>query len=1077
MDPQHRQLLMAAYHALEDAGIPLGKVRNTTAGVFIGIGAMDYSLHLVKQSDEQAASPYLGSGNSLASASGRIAYHFGLNGPCMSIDTACSSSLVAIHQAAAALRSRECTLAIAGGVNLLLSADLQQCLAEAGMLSPDGLCKTFDEKANGYVRSEGCITVILKTRADAEKDGNRIYAVVKGSAVAQDGASGGLTVPNPEAQATVIGRALEAAGLTANDIDFIEAHGTGTSLGDPVETQGIRNAFGKRTESRKIRLGSVKTNTGHLEAAAGIAGFIKAALSIYKKVLPAHLHYQVSNPHINWIGLPAEVNTVHHNFSLPGKRIFGGVSSFGFTGTVAHCIVASHEGPEKKSFQGSQKGPFVLTVSARSVASLDRLRTAYIAYLRTTKDEIADICFTAANCRTLFELQLLAKGATKQALADQLAVAEIRESEPVNQVNTGNFVDLPLYPFEEKTFWVGPLPGNLLKNTGYQVVWKELDGAALQHENGQKAIVLLLNPSAASIRLTIQLPDTQFSQIITRYWIHQGQDAHIPAISDLEPFVSEIRIASPGQQLIIIYDTTSVEDKPVIAGYTQHFQSALSLLRECAGSGNLADSLVILTALACNTVPEMEHTNAVQYSLATLCLSAGLEMPQLPILHLDLEDAEGKNNIHMQSFSALLTQDYYRQIAVRKGAFWYNTLSPLPEPSATLYPAAGGNYLVTGGNGSLGRHVASWLLDNKAGRAILVSRKTPESRTNGDPRVEHYAMDISDERQVAEFERQLNARGIGLNGIVHAAGISHRAGIGDLNITDIHKAFASKVDGTHLLAKHLAHPGLEFFICYSSIASVWGSGLLAHYAAANAYMDAETANLRRAGIPAKVINWGPWAGSNMMQQDADSAALLEASGISPVSPDHVREQYPNLLQPSLHQEVYADLHPAVFVPIMEIRRPSAFWEEIRVSLAESNPVSGQGKMANQNLLTSQERTDYLCNILHTELRTVLGMARTETIPGRRSFSEMGMDSILLMKFVQRLNDQYGIPASTNMLFNYPTPDQLLKHLDIKMNPQPEVPEPENKRQPDAAEVISRNIGALDNNDLLELIQSDIQKYL
>ncbi len=259
---------------------------------------------------EPAASLYAVTGTSLNTAIGRVAYALGLGGPAMAVDTACSSSLVATHQAVAGLQRGDADLALAGGVNIILSGRLLEFRANAGMLSPDGQCKTFDASANGYVRGEGCGILVLKRLSDAEADGDRIWGVIRGSALNQDGASQGLTVPNGAAQERVIKAALGRAGVQPSDIDYLEAHGTGTEVGDPIEIDATAAAYGRgRKADRPLLIGSVKTNIGHLESAAGAAGLIKTVLAMNRGTIPKHLHFHNPNPEMDWERLPLQVTS------------------------------------------------------------------------------------------------------------------------------------------------------------------------------------------------------------------------------------------------------------------------------------------------------------------------------------------------------------------------------------------------------------------------------------------------------------------------------------------------------------------------------------------------------------------------------------------------------------------------------------------------------------------------------------------------------------------------------------------------------------------------------------------------
>lgn len=295
MDPQQRLMLEVAYEALEHAGIATEDLSGVRAAVLMGVYYGEYQT--ISAANPDAIDAYSATGNAHAVAVGRIAYLLGLRGPAVAIDSACSSSLVTIHLACQSLRLRESDLALAGGVSLILRPETQIAMAKWGMLSPNGRCYSFDSRADGFVRGEGCGVVVLKRLTDAVRDGDRVLAVVRGSAVNQDGRSNGLTAPNTIAQQDVIRAALRSADVTAGSVNYIEAHGTGTGLGDPIEFEALADQYGRG--EGECALGAVKSNFGHLEAAAGIAGFIKAALSVQRAQIPPNLNFAQWNPAID----------------------------------------------------------------------------------------------------------------------------------------------------------------------------------------------------------------------------------------------------------------------------------------------------------------------------------------------------------------------------------------------------------------------------------------------------------------------------------------------------------------------------------------------------------------------------------------------------------------------------------------------------------------------------------------------------------------------------------------------------------------------------------------------------------
>ncbi len=405
IEPQQRLMLETVWEALERAGYAPSTLRGSRTGVFAGVGANEYAQLLSSESVDKIE-PYFITGNALNAISGRVAFALGLEGPAVAVDTACSSALVAVHQACQALHSGDCDLALAGGVNVLLSPVTVIAASRARMLSPVGRCKTFDASADGYVRSEGCGILVLKRLSDAERDGDRICAVISSSAVNQDGASSGLTVPNGGAQQRLIATALDRAGLAGGDVDYLEAHGTGTPLGDPIEVQAAAAAYGgSRDADRPLLMGSVKSNIGHTESASGAAGLIKVVLSLQHEVLPQSLHFDNPSPHIPWDSLPVRVVDKAIPWQANGRPRRAGVSSFGFTGTNAHVLI--EEAPAQPVAAESDAGeqPFnVLALSARTPEALVEIAQRYEAWLSANPSaDLADVCLTAGTGRSHFE--------------------------------------------------------------------------------------------------------------------------------------------------------------------------------------------------------------------------------------------------------------------------------------------------------------------------------------------------------------------------------------------------------------------------------------------------------------------------------------------------------------------------------------------------------------------------------------------------------------------------------------------------------------------------------------------------
>ncbi len=429
MDPQQRILLESTYHAFESAGIEPKSLTNSDVGVFTAINTFDYAFRMTRVLGQEGINAYYGIGNAMASASGRLAYTFGLKGPTLSVDTACSSSLVALHLACQSLSRGECSMVVVGGVNLMLSPELTINFCRAGMLAEDGRCKAFDISAAGYIRGEGCGVVILKTLESAEKDDSPILAVVKGSAINQDGASSGFTVPNGKAQVELIEKALKDANISAADVDYVEAHGTGTELGDPIEVNALARTYGKvHSKKNPLTIGSVKSNIGHLEAAAGLAGVIKMVQSLrYKKFLPS-IHFSTPNPKIDWCNESIRVAVKAENWNKT-KR-YAAVSSFGFTGTNAHVVLGSYE------YADNKKDPKFDPWVDKPLYAFKRIRVWFDEnnQVEETKEDQSIVAYNDSNLQAMERYY--------QELSDAVPLA--------NQTDGGESIDyLRFAPFRE----------------------------------------------------------------------------------------------------------------------------------------------------------------------------------------------------------------------------------------------------------------------------------------------------------------------------------------------------------------------------------------------------------------------------------------------------------------------------------------------------------------------------------------------------------------------------------------------------------------------------------------------------
>lgn len=507
IDPQQRLLLEVAWEALEYAGQSQEVVSRSKTGVFVGLTNAEY-FQYIKHGGFEAIDAYYGTGAVLSSAAGRISYAFGLQGPSMTVDTACSSSLVTTHLACQSLRGRECDMALAGGANLILLPDVNIYMSRARTMAHDGRCKTFDASADGYVRGEGCGIVVLKRLSDAIAGGDNILALIRGSAVRHDGRSGGYTVPNAAVQQELIREALASAGVEPSAISYVEAHGTGTPLGDPIEMRALGAVL--KNEGARVAVSSVKTNIGHLESAAGVAGLIKTVLALQHGEIPPHLHLKEINPQIALEDLgftiPTGVIPWPHD---PEHKRFAGVSSFGLTGTIAHIVL--EEAPidpinvvnvepvlaSRAQDSNTELQPQLLTLSARDPQSLEDLAGLYRNYLdgEGSQESLTDICYTAGARRTHHEYRLAVTGRSHADLVQQLddsRRSELGDARPAIQSPKLVFV----FPGQGSQ-WVGMGQQLLRTEPAFRASMERCDALIREH-NGWSLLEELMGQAEGS---------------------------------------------------------------------------------------------------------------------------------------------------------------------------------------------------------------------------------------------------------------------------------------------------------------------------------------------------------------------------------------------------------------------------------------------------------------------------------------------------------------------------------------------------------------------------------------------------
>jgi acyl transferase domain-containing protein/acyl-CoA synthetase (AMP-forming)/AMP-acid ligase II/acyl carrier protein len=1071
LDPQQRLLLEVCWETFEHAGIPPRSVVGSDTGVFIGISTNDYVYKLTHEPER--IDGYLGTGNALSVAANRLSYVFGLEGPSLAVDTACSSSLVAIHQAGVSLRQGECDIAIAGGVNLMLDPTISINHSRAQMLAPDGRCKTFSAAADGYVRSEGCGLVLLKRLADAQRDGDRILAVIRGTAVNQDGHSAGLTVPNGRAQQRVIRRALQQADLTPGEITYVEAHGTGTPLGDPIEIGALTEVFG--AERRELLVGSVKTNIGHLEAAAGVAGLLKVVLALQHGVLPAHLHCAVASSQIEWAATPVRICGTTVPWTAGGMPRRAGISSFGFGGTNAHLVVEEAPAPPTRAAKALPH--YLLPLSAKTPAALRSLASNMADFLMTTDEDLPDICFTAAFGRDLFAYRLAILGNGPAALAaglrawlageasDQVQHGIVRDAQPVSfhtdadgsdwselaaayvrgmqpgwraqyaAINARR-VTIPGHPFERRQHYLSDLSAATFpSNELYRLNWRSVGSASpstcrlvgrwlvLADRCGWgAAIAHCLKGSGVECRLVYR---------------DSGDGGRLPLPDDAAGLADFLGELAPLQGILHCWACDSPAAPALrpetICEIVRQEVAAIPPLLRAAQRMTAPPRLWVATQAAQMAGPEDRLEGLAQAPLWGLGRSLALEVPELWGGLIDLP-AGAPAQDQAASLLALLCGAFEeRQVALRQGVILAPRLAPYgPALNAPVAIRRDGSYLITGGFGSVGRALGHWLARQGARHLWLVGRSgagdaaaqqhVAALRLQG-VRVETAGLDIADRERLAGQLAAWRQTRPPLRGVIHAAGGNAETPAETLDWPDIAALLPGKVQGGLALAQLTVDADLDFFVSLSSIAALWGAQRQAGYALANSFLDGLAAWQRTRGIPAVAVNFGPIGGSAMLDETA--ARNLGRLGLRPIPLSRAAAALGPVLGAEAAQMAVIEADWPRFAELYRARSPTGLFD----ALADRPPEETSRSNGHYGTVSFADLRAQLVG----ELGATLQLPR-QAIDASVPLPRLGLDSLAALDLRNRLRHSLGLELPISDLLGEFSLDELAVRIAASSSP-------------------------------------------
>jgi acyl transferase domain-containing protein/acyl carrier protein len=1064
LDPQHRMLLEVAWEAMEDAALPAERLAGSRSGFYLGIMWQDYREWLAGEPDA-----YWTTGNGHNFAAGRIAYSLGLTGPALAVDTACSSSLVSVHLAVQALRRGECDTAFAAGANLILSPRSMRLVQETRSLSPDGLCRTFDARAAGFTRGEGCGVVVLKLLDQALSDGDRIHAVIRGSAVNQDGRSGGFTAPNVLSQAAVIGQALASAGLEPADIGYVEAHGTGTALGDPIEMEALAMALGRRNEGAPLPVGAVKTNMGHLESAAGVAGLVKAMLCLRERRIPPLVHFRTLNPRIDLTGTGITVPCELQDWPADGGR-YAGVSSFGMSGTNAHVVLGA--APEQTRQDDSHR-PAGFPVSARTVEALRELAARYADRLdQLPPERYPAFAATAAAGRTRME------HATWIPAADAPAAAAALRALAAGHTGPGDLpeptapphrlvADLPTYPWQHRPFAPEHLPaaGGAAEHGPALPADHRLDWRALP-DRGRDPAAGPWNASPGGPRLVLAGDDEVLTALAAR-----AAAAGVPGVL-LTPEAD----AAPEGWTAEPLPADAPQWDAFWAGHTDDDRITLVLApravpfperadgpdpadegaRQCAavttavaalaraGRGR-ATLLTTATRRLSATDPVTAGTGAMLQGLAPVL---GLEFPRNWAGVVDLPADPGAADLgallgHLAHQSG--AGPHEDLAAVRAGRLHGARLVPSAEPAGPLPVAADATYVVTGALGAVGRELVDALVRQGARHLLLIGRKDGAELTGPAAAflhcLEEAGIDVRYRGGGSDTPRALDAalselsRMPAVRGVVHAAGAVRHTPAADLTAEGARPELAAKAAGGWWLHLACAEQPLDFFVLVSSVSALWGTEGHAAYSAANGALDGIAAHRLSRGLPAVSIAFGPWdlAGDGMadprLRERSARLGVLALDASAGRAALTARAEGPDGLR------VACPLDLDRLRATMAALRPRALFGEP----SPAAPPSGTDPSIAADLaaLPRNERVRAARGHVARMVARHLGHEDASDVRNDAGFYDQGLDSITAVDLAASLSGAFGRAVQVTEIFDHPTVDALAEHLvDAAPEPSP-----------------------------------------
>lgn len=1077
MDPVQRKYMQVIIGTIEDAGYSMEALQGKKIGDYVGYTSCSFKdNYIVNIFDENPdLVPYSILGNTAAMIPSRIAQLYDFRGPVMVIDTACSSSLVAIYEACKSIMDHTSEMALAGGIKINF-LPLDSPMYKLGIESSDAKTRVFDILADGSGIGEGIAAVLLKPLEQAQKDKDRIYAVIKGASINHDGTSLGLTAPNPVSQADVINMAWKQANLDIEKLKYIEMHGTATKLGDPIEFQGLSKAFAMYTNRKQFcAVGSVKSNFGHMFEAAGIASFIKAVIILNRMVIPPSLNLNYPNDEIQLIDSPMYINTKNTIIEGSPNNTLVGVSAFGLSGTNCHIVLQGYENEIEEPIALEDDNSMELVcLSANSEYSLLEYMKEYLVCLEKFKKSVSlkRLCYNINTGRNLYRYRITMYIKSYQDFEEKLEKAlawlnskDKLERDKVIQITDQCFfgcfspnkikwkrsewgklttdeimanivkgrnikwneyyltsypkLSLPLYHFKPNKLWFEKKKNLNEENKHFYLKQWVRDFEKHETETYKKALVIGKVHSS-------KFQDLFHNQSCEVFTVaHAGQAAEMIA-NDLD---IELIIYS-----FIENDTNNIY---------YSLDELASLIKQIDNERKL--NIIVITYNTYSVSGEGITKVPIGAMLHGFGKCISKEKNNILFKGIDLED-----QATVEDYKELFVKCCNETVVYRSGNRYIEKLTEYEHGDRELYKlSADGVYVITGGLGGMGTEIAKYLGQNGPQRKIILlgRRKLTDRNENSEilsrwievkracSKVEYISCDISDEAQVEEvFDKIYNKYSV-IHGIFHTAGVPGGKTIDELSLNGMHEAIKSKVTGTILLDRVTSDRGMDFMVLFSSIATVFSSYGLAHYCAANAFLDSYSSYYNsNHQTHCMTVNWTTWSETGMSVKSEFTIDTL----FKCINNKEALEYFMCVLGKRLSNVIIGELNLKSMISLTLKRYPYRYSEYIENAIVElqkslestkkNEDFIPENKKKTHNTVSSGSNLKY-SDIEQSIIAICQELMGYEEIEINRNFFELGADSVLLSHMFNKLDMKYPNLLKITDIFTNPSIAQLSRYLE------------------------------------------------